>query len=101
MLLLTYRAAMARSLTVEEWQEQTPEQEKPYWLALVWMDAHGEQWAEVAAMVHNTTRTDANDCRSPQQWLRLKRYRADAEMTADQIEASRSAFAALALGGYS
>ena len=101
MLLLTYRAAMTRGLTVEEWQEQTPEHEKPYWLALVWMDAHGEQWAEVAAMQHNTTRTESGDCKSPQYWLRLNRYRPGAEMTADQIEASRAAFAALALGGYS
>ncbi len=74
-LLLTYRAAAARGLTVEQWDEQTPAREKPYWLALAWIDAWGEEWAEVASMVLNTTRTDATDCKTPSELLRLEKLR--------------------------
>ena len=100
MLLLTYRAAAVRGLSVEEWREQTPEHEQPYWLALVWMDAHGEQYAEIAGMVHNTTRTKAEDCLPSSRWLRLDRYRDSVtEITPEEIEAARGAYASLAMGG--
>lgn len=97
-MLLTYRAAAARGLTVEEWEERTPQHEKPYWLAMVWMDAHGEEWAEVVGMIFNTTRGDGKDCLPSNDHLRLKQFRKKPEPTDNEWQAAAKRFENWATG---